>query len=235
MSLFMINAILALVNLIPIPPLDGSKIWPCIIPGMRPVVKSRMSQVWLVVLVVALYTGAIGKVLTPGINFLAGLAYSAMDHTETYTERPDNFPDSLVAPDNAAGTIYKISPARKDGGEGYGLYYRLEEPYPCDSLIAGITVSLAEQGWHKTVYALDNRNELSSDQWVTLEDKQGQFIQWTGTWINELSEWIFLDVYYEVEPGTETPSTAHVSMYQNTGTIVELYRTLHPNEMPVID
>ncbi|MCF7974751.1 MAG: site-2 protease family protein [Phycisphaerae bacterium] len=234
MSLFMINAILALVNLIPIPPLDGSKIWPCIIPGMRPVIKNRMSQVWLVVLLVAMYTGGIGKILTPSMNFLKGIVYTVMDDTETYTERPDDFPDSLVAPDNAVNTIYKISPAKKNRADGYGLYYTLEQPYPCDSLISSITESLAEQGWHKTVYVLFDPNELSSDQWATLQDEKGQFIEWTGTWINEFSEWVYLNVYYEVESETLIPATAHISMYQNTDKMVILYRALHPNEMPVI-
>ena len=35
-SLLYINVVLAVINLIPIPPLDGSKIWPCLIPRLRP-------------------------------------------------------------------------------------------------------------------------------------------------------------------------------------------------------
>ena len=32
----LINALLAMFNLLPIPPLDGSHIWPCVIPGLKP-------------------------------------------------------------------------------------------------------------------------------------------------------------------------------------------------------
>ena len=72
-SLFMINAILAAVNLMPIPPLDGSKIWPCLIPGMRPVISGKWSLIWLVVLVVAVWTNRIAWILEPVIGFLSGL------------------------------------------------------------------------------------------------------------------------------------------------------------------
>lgn len=73
MSVFFINAILACVNLLPIPPLDGSKIWPCIIPGLKPVVSGRWTLVWIVVLIVALRAGAIDKVLNPVLGFLTSL------------------------------------------------------------------------------------------------------------------------------------------------------------------
>ena len=73
MSVFFINAILACVNLLPIPPLDGSKIWPCIIPGAKPVISGRWTMVWMAVLVIALYTGTIGKILGPVMGFLASL------------------------------------------------------------------------------------------------------------------------------------------------------------------
>lgn len=72
-SIFFINAILAVVNLLPIPPLDGSKIWPCLIPGMRPTISGKWARIWVVVLVVCLYTGVIGKVLEPTIDFLVKL------------------------------------------------------------------------------------------------------------------------------------------------------------------
>jgi Zn-dependent protease len=232
MYLFMINAILAMVNLIPIPPLDGSKIWPCLIPGMRPVVKSGMSQVWLVVLVVAMYTGTIGKVLNPSMRFLARMADSAMDDTETYTVRPDDFPNSLVAPDEALAATYMISPAQNGTPAGYALRYEMDQPYPCDSLISNITTPLADQGWHKTTYVLFDPNELASDQWTSIDDQEGQYLEWKGTWINEYDEWLYFIVYYQVNADAETPSIAHIRLFHNTSELVELYRALHPNEMP---
>ena len=73
MSLFYINAILAVINLLPVPPLDGSKIWPCIIPGMKPTISGKWTMVWIVVLLVCLYTGLIDKILGPVSAFLSSL------------------------------------------------------------------------------------------------------------------------------------------------------------------
>ena len=73
MSIFYINAILAVINLLPVPPLDGSKIWPCIIPGMKPTVSAKWTRVWMVVLLVCLFTGVIRKILVPVLGFLTSL------------------------------------------------------------------------------------------------------------------------------------------------------------------
>ena len=72
-SIFIINGILATVNLLPIPPLDGSKIWPCIIPGMKPTVSAKWTRVWIVVLLVCLFSGVIDKILDPVLAFLTSL------------------------------------------------------------------------------------------------------------------------------------------------------------------
>ncbi len=73
MSIFYINAILAVINLLPVPPLDGSKIWPCIIPGMKPTVSAKWTRVWMVVLLVCLFTRVIDKILGPVMGFLTSL------------------------------------------------------------------------------------------------------------------------------------------------------------------
>ena len=54
-----INVVLATLNLIPIPPLDGSKIWACIIPGMKPVQRPRTMWAFLILLVVLIYTDSL--------------------------------------------------------------------------------------------------------------------------------------------------------------------------------
>ena len=69
--IYVINGILAIVNLIPIPPLDGSKIWPCIIPGLRPVISRKFTIIWLVIVIVLLYTGVIGKAITFVVDLMA--------------------------------------------------------------------------------------------------------------------------------------------------------------------
>lgn len=73
LSLFYINCILAVVNLIPIPPLDGSKIWPCLIPGMKPTFSGKWMNMWMIVLMVFFFSGGIDRVLDPVLGLLAQL------------------------------------------------------------------------------------------------------------------------------------------------------------------
>ncbi len=72
-TVFIINAMLATINLLPIPPLDGSKIWPCLIPGLRPTVSARWTRIWMVVLLIAVFTRAIDTVIGPVLNFFWNL------------------------------------------------------------------------------------------------------------------------------------------------------------------
>jgi Zn-dependent protease len=58
----LINALLATLNLLPLPPLDGSKIWPVLIPGLTPGSVGKLSHVSILVLLVLLWTGAIRPV-----------------------------------------------------------------------------------------------------------------------------------------------------------------------------
>ena len=57
--LALISAILATINLLPVPPLDGSKIWPCIIPGLKPALKPKTTWLFMAVLLLLLYTGSL--------------------------------------------------------------------------------------------------------------------------------------------------------------------------------
>ena len=70
LSVFLVNAIFACVNLLPVPPLDGSKIWPCLIPGMKPAVSGKWTMVWMGVLMICVFTGMIGKIIEPVLGFL---------------------------------------------------------------------------------------------------------------------------------------------------------------------
>ena len=72
-SIFVANAILAVINLLPVPPLDGSKIWPCIIPGMKPTLSGKWTLLWTALLLIGIWTGAIKHILYPVIGFLGSM------------------------------------------------------------------------------------------------------------------------------------------------------------------
>ena len=60
--LALISAILATINLLPVPPLDGSKIWPCIIPGLKPTLKPRTTWLFVGLLLFLVYTNSLSPI-----------------------------------------------------------------------------------------------------------------------------------------------------------------------------
>jgi Zn-dependent protease len=76
-SVFFVNTLLAVFNMLPIPPLDGSKIWQFIIPGFEKVTTGQWSGIWMIVLFIGLYTGLIGEIIDPVFEFMYSLLPSA--------------------------------------------------------------------------------------------------------------------------------------------------------------
>jgi tetratricopeptide (TPR) repeat protein len=70
MFIAIINVILATLNLIPVPPLDGSKLWPCVLPGVKPMQRPRTTWLFVIILVVLMYSGS----LEPAFKFTVGAA-----------------------------------------------------------------------------------------------------------------------------------------------------------------
>ena len=67
-----INAILAAINLLPIPPLDGSKIWPCLIPSLKPAFGGKGMWIFIIGIILLMRSG----MLTPVFNFVVESTYS---------------------------------------------------------------------------------------------------------------------------------------------------------------
>lgn len=63
-----INLVLAFLNLIPIPPLDGSKVVISLLPTRQSIQFEKLEPYGFLILVILIFTGVLGYVLTPLVN-----------------------------------------------------------------------------------------------------------------------------------------------------------------------
>jgi len=76
--LIYINLILAAFNLIPVPPLDGSKILAGILPPGGAEVMYFLERYGFLILLLLIVTGALSSILWPLVNFLYGILYTVV-------------------------------------------------------------------------------------------------------------------------------------------------------------
>ena len=68
-----INIMLALFNLLPIPPLDGSKILAGVLPPQAARTYERYESYGFIIVLILFLTGVIGKIILPIIDFFYSL------------------------------------------------------------------------------------------------------------------------------------------------------------------
>ncbi|MDZ7655770.1 MAG: site-2 protease family protein [Sulfurimicrobium sp.] len=71
-----INAVLMVLNLLPLPPLDGGRIAVSLLPPPLAYSYSRLEPYGMIILVVLLFSGALGVILSPMINTVMALIAS---------------------------------------------------------------------------------------------------------------------------------------------------------------
>lgn len=83
----MINVLLGVLNLIPIPPLDGSKIWPCLIPGAKPTMSPKATRAFVIVLIIVMTTHSLGGVVDFAINQVQAVFPPSDNHAFSLREK----------------------------------------------------------------------------------------------------------------------------------------------------
>jgi Zn-dependent protease len=71
-----INLVLMVLNLLPIPPLDGSRVVSAFLPGPLAWRYNRFEMFGLVIVAVLLFSGLLGRIIGPPIRFLESVIYS---------------------------------------------------------------------------------------------------------------------------------------------------------------
>jgi Zn-dependent protease len=72
----MINLVLMVLNLLPLPPLDGGRIAVSLLPMNLAVMLSQLERYGFIILIALMFTGILGKIISPTIGFFAQLILS---------------------------------------------------------------------------------------------------------------------------------------------------------------
>jgi Zn-dependent protease len=126
------NAILAAFNLIPMPPLDGSKIWPCLFPKMKPAFSPALRQASWIILIVIMAT----RTLSPAIQAVVGTVAGIMPAPDIQL-----FSDRLNA---AAAEMKGGRPAQAEKALDAALALN---PRSAECFYLRATVRAAQQKW----------------------------------------------------------------------------------------
>jgi tetratricopeptide (TPR) repeat protein len=142
------NTGLAAFNLIPIPPLDGSKIWPCLFPKMKPSFSPALRQASWIILIVIVSTRALNPVIQAVVSTVAEIMPTP--DVQVFSDRLDAAMAEMKAGRHAE--------AEKSLDEAIALYPRSAE---CFYLRA--RARAAQQKWPPAADDIRRALELNKD------------------------------------------------------------------------
>jgi Zn-dependent protease len=213
-----INLLLASINLIPIPPLDGSAIWPCLIPGMRPVHSGKTMKFWVIVLFL-LFIFHVPSMAAEfaGRQFVSYL--QKIKHRELVF--PENFPAEMQTPDNAYGIHYDRTTNTRGEPNAFTGSFWIHQPYPAKEYRSQLVEKMKKQGWLRFIAEGDN-NDPNEWQMSDIKDDEGdqyRILVWSEIWEKENSRF-HVNIKYYADPNGQNPEELMIAEYK--------YAIMHP-------
>lgn len=242
-GVFIINGMLAAINLVPIPPLDGSKIWPCLIPGMKPTVSGKWSMIWIVVLIISLQTGGIRKVLGPVQDGMWSLLPEYEIDNGPSETRPEVFPEELVPPENAMDIIYiDRTPSKKGISFGCdGMSFAVDNKYG-DMAYVYLEQRLTGFGWRKLKYMLIEPETENNGEFTELHGGEGVKSEvHTDSWVKSSIGVIQISRMKTTHDRDESKNTTSFTIFYMDDladvmrNFISEYKKLHPEELEGIE
>ena len=229
-SCCVVNLLLAALNLIPVPPLDGSKIWPCLFPKLKPGFSPKSSILWLILLVVALKFGIIGKIISPAVNiFYVLVPTNGYSHT-----RPENFPSFLKVPTDAKFPKYRVEMDPNDVPESYSVRYEMPRKYTPEEVKNNLFHSLADEDWNELEYKLYDPNIPSDQNWSEDKVKEKTYNVLWNTWVNSRDDIIVSGLWYRIDTDSEKPEPVYIRLENLASSShqewLRRYKNFHPEE-----
>jgi Zn-dependent protease len=235
--IFLINAMLAVFNLVPIPPLDGSRIWPCVIPGMKPVATGKWSLIWTIVLVYILMSGKISGIIHPVLES----AIQLLPHrTPLQQPRPEGFPLELAAPQGAQ-TWYWSYPEDSPDPNEVRLVFETEDTFPPNALLTFLRGNLQRQNWTRCSWDVFDPNLPAPSEWTNEEDKDElPYYLWNEAWFKPGRGLVLIEIWQSPpdpnNPGEPSGISVDLELltpsndeYQE---LVKQYQAVHPARAP---
>lgn len=152
--------------------------------------------------------------------------------------RPEDFPECLIAPENAQGERYSTPSNTKMKPGTFHMVYKIRDPYPGECTYKFIEDTLARHGWFKLRHILLQPERVINQGWdiSRIKEPGWELRDWSEIWINEKYEsaYVILNYRFPVdgEPDLDTLYVAHLLSGPETWvrSYVLRYKELHPEE-----